>query len=178
MKKFLNVLFRGVEILIAVFLALMILTLFMNVVLRQFGKGFVWSEEIARIAFIYLVYLGSIGAARENRHLLVDSILVKLPEIPQKIVYFLLQVCIIWLMWIITSGSWMMTIQTMNDKWVATGYPTFLVWGVGLVTGIAIIIISLANIFRLIVLKESVTNLVKTHDDTPNTTGVETREIG
>ena len=62
-------LFRGIEILIAIFLGAMIFFTFMNVVLRQFGIGFPWSEEIARICFIYLIYLGAIIAARENQHL-------------------------------------------------------------------------------------------------------------
>ena len=73
MKKLTDKLFKTIEILIAVFLACMILLLFMNVVLRYvFNTGFVWSEEIARLCFIYLVYLGAIGAARDNRHLLID----------------------------------------------------------------------------------------------------------
>ena len=45
MKKLTDKLFKTIEILIAVFLACMILLLFMNVVLRYvFNTGFVWSE--------------------------------------------------------------------------------------------------------------------------------------
>ncbi|GHV78139.1 ABC transporter permease [Spirochaetia bacterium] len=165
MKKFLNALFRGIEILIAIFLGMMIIMLFMNVVLRQFGKGFAWSEEIARFAFIYLVYLGSIGAARENRHLLIDSVLLRIPAAARKILYALIQVCIIWLMWILTTGAWRLAYQNRADRWVATHIPIVLIHGVGVVLGGAIIIISLANLFRLIVLKEPVEDLVGSPDD-------------
>lgn len=72
-------LFRGIEILIAIFLGAMIFFTFMNVILRQFGIGFPWSEEIARICFIYLIYLGAIIAARENQHLMIDTLICKLP---------------------------------------------------------------------------------------------------
>ena len=76
MKKVIDKIFHGLEILIAIFLAIMIFLMFMNVVLRYlFSKGFAWSEEIARICFIYLVYLGSIEAAKDNRHLLIDTVL-------------------------------------------------------------------------------------------------------
>ncbi|GMO44933.1 MAG: TRAP transporter small permease [Termitinemataceae bacterium] len=164
---------------IAVFLAIMIVMLFMNVVLRQFGKGFVWSEEIARIAFIYLVYLGTIGAARDNRHLLVDSVLSRIPAIAQKIMYCLMQVIIICMMGMLTIGSWGITFQNLRDKWVATHYPTFLVWGVGLLTGASIIIISLGNIIRLLFLGESVADLVKAGGDTASRgTASLTKEIG
>jgi TRAP-type transport system small permease protein len=162
MRKFMDGLFRTIEVLIAIFLAAMIFLVFVNVVLRYiFNKGFAWSEEIARLCFIYLVYLGSIEAARDNRHLLIDSLLLKFPEHIQKIVYVLIQICIIWLMWKLTLGSWGLVVQNLYDRWVATGFPTYLVYTSGLITGIAIIIISIGNIFRLIFLKESVSILVK-----------------
>ncbi|MHC6204742.1 TRAP transporter small permease [Breznakiellaceae bacterium SP9] len=179
MRRFLNVLFRGIEILIAIFLALMILMLFMNVVLRQFGKGFAWSEEIARFAFIYLVYLGAIGAARENRHLLIDSVLLRIPVSAQKLLYALIQVCIIWLMWILTTGAWRLAYQNRADRWVATQIPIVMIHGIAVLTGGAIIIISLANLFQLIVLKKTVKELVASPDD-PTDAGptTQTKELG
>ena len=77
-------LFHAVEILIAAFLAVMITLTFVNVVLRQFHMGFVWSEEITRICFIYLIYLGSIIAARENQHLMIETLICKLRPIVHK----------------------------------------------------------------------------------------------
>jgi TRAP-type C4-dicarboxylate transport system permease small subunit len=173
-KKILDALFRGTEILIAFFLAVMIFLVFANVVLRYlFSKGFVWSEEIARLCFIYLVYLGSIGAMRDNRHLLIDSILGRIPVLWQKIIYTLVQICIIWLMGILTAGSWGLTVQNLHDKWVATQFPTFLVYSAGLITGIAIMIIALANLFRLFILKIPVAELIKIRDDTDDNSSVD-----
>jgi TRAP-type C4-dicarboxylate transport system permease small subunit len=166
MKKFFDTLFKGVEILIAVLLASMIIILFMNVVLRYvFSKGFAWSEEIARLCFIYLVYLGSIGAMRDNRHLLIETVLVRIPPLAQKVLYAVLQAVIIWLMYILTAGSWSLAAQNFNNRWVVTQFPSFLVWGVGVLTGVSIIIIALANLFRLIILKLSVEELIKIYDD-------------
>ena len=165
MNKF-NALFRGIEILIAFFLAVMIALVFANVVLRYcFSTGFAWSEEVARLCFIYLVYLGSIGAMRDNQHLGLDSVLARVPERAQKIIYFLVQVAVIWVMVILTQGSWQLVIQNLADRWVATQIPVFLVYGVGLITGIAIIILSLANIYRLAVLKISVNALLSIRDE-------------
>ena len=166
MKKLLDSLFRGVEILMAFFLAVMITLVFLNVVLRYlFSTGFAWSEEIARLCFIYLVYLGSIGAMRDNQHLIIDSLLSRVPVMAQKIIYFLVQASIIWVMVILTQGSWQLVIQNLNDRWVATQYPIFLVYGVGVITGVAISIIALANLYRLFVLGMSVRELLKVYDD-------------
>ncbi|MDR2633796.1 MAG: TRAP transporter small permease [Treponema sp.] len=165
MKKVLDTLFKGVEILIAFFLAVMIVLVFMNVAFRYlFSKGFAWSEEIARLCFIYLVYLGSIGAMRDNQHLIIDSILSRVPLIAQRLIYFLVQAGVIWLMVILTRGSWMLMVQNLRDRWVATHFPTFLVYASGLITGIAIGIIALTNIVRLIVMKIPVAELLKIRD--------------
>lgn len=156
-----NALFRGIEVLIAFFLALMIALVFTNVVLRYgFSTGFTWSEEIARLSFIYLVYLGAIGAMRDNHHLIIDSILTRIPSLAQKAVFLLVQGGILWVMVILTMGSWQLVIQNLDDRWVATQLPVFLVYGAGLVTGVSIIILSLANIYRLVVLKMSVSELI------------------
>ncbi|MDR1709489.1 MAG: TRAP transporter small permease [Candidatus Accumulibacter sp.] len=166
MKKFLDKLFRGVEILMAVFLTVMIVLVFMNVILRYvFSSGFAWSEEVARLCFIYLVYLGSIGAMRDNQHLIIDSLLTRIPVWAQKSLYFLIQASIIWVMGILTVGSWHLVVQNLNDRWVATQYPIFLVYAIGVVTGVSIIVIALANLYRLFALKLSVAELVSVRED-------------
>jgi TRAP-type C4-dicarboxylate transport system permease small subunit len=146
-------LFRGIEILIAIFLGAMIFFTFMNVILRQFGIGFPWSEEIARICFIYLIYLGAIIAARENQHLMIDTLICKLPPLG----------LIIWLMWILTNGAFLNAWNNRNDFWVATHFPVFLVHFAGVLLGASVIIISLVNLYRMFVLKEPVIELLTGH---------------
>lgn len=172
MNKF-NTLFRGIEVLIAFFLAVMIALVFVNVVLRYgFSMGFAWSEEISRLCFIYLVYLGAIGAMRDNQHLIIDSILTRIQPRAQKAVFLLVQAGIIWVMVILSMGSWQLVIQNLGDRWVATQFPVFLVFGAGLVTGAAIILLSLANIYRLVVLKLTVIELISVrHEAEPDQTG-------
>ena len=157
----LNLLFRSIEALMAFFLAVMIVLVFTNVVLRYvFSTGFEWSEEIARLCSIYLVYLGAIGAMRENQHLIIDSVLSRTPDIWQKAIYFLVQAGIIWMMVVLTRGSWQLVMQNLGDRWVATQFPIYLVYAVGLVTGVSIIVIALANLYRLVVLKRPVGELL------------------
>lgn len=167
MTRTLNLLFRGVEILMAVFLAIMVLLVFMNVLLRYFfSSGLVWSEEVTRLCFIYLVYFGAIGAFRENRHLGVNTLLERVPSGVQKVLYLLVQLIIIWVMVLLVQGSWELAIQSANDRWVATQYPRSLVYGVGIVTGAAISLIALANLFRLFVMKLTVEELLRIpHND-------------
>jgi len=158
-------LFRGLEILIAMFLSVMILFTFANVVLRQFKTGFPWSEEVARICFIYLVYLGAVIAARENRHLMIDTLVTKLKPVPQKALYVIIQGIIIWMMGALAVGAFRNAMNNRHDFWVATHFPVFMVHFAGAILGVSVIIISLVNLYRLFFLKETVLELFGDHGD-------------
>ncbi|WP_312059979.1 TRAP transporter small permease [Anaerotignum sp.] len=163
--KVINFLFRTIEILIALLLAIMIILTFANVVLRfVFHKGFAYSEEVARISFIYLVYLGSIVAMKENNHLMVDSLITKVPMAAKKVIYFLIQVITIWIMALLTKGAWQVSLLNKNNSWVVTHYPVFFIQFAGVVLGIAFIIICIVNLIKLIVFKEDPLDLIKPHD--------------
>lgn len=165
MTKTFNTLFKSIEVLMAVFLFLMVALMFMNVVLRfAFSTGFVWSEEITRLCFIYLVYLGTIGAFRDNQHLGVDTLIQRVPETAQKVLFTLVQLIIMWTMWLLVQGSWDLAVQNLGDRWVATQYPRALVFGVGILTGASILILCGVNLFRLFILRLSVSELIAARD--------------
>lgn len=166
MSKAMDTLFRGIQILIAIFLGIMIFLVFANVVLRYvFSSGFAWSEEIARICFIYLVYLGTIDAFRDNRHLGVEMLVERVGPLAQKILYFAIQAIVIWMMAILAWGSFTLAKQGLNDRWVATGYPLFLISGIGVVTGVSIIALAVSNIIKMITGKEPVLELMAPKED-------------
>lgn len=161
-----NKIFRLIEIVMAVFLVVMVAFMFLNVVMRfAFDSGLVWSEEIARLAFIFLVYLGTIGAYRDNRHLGVNMLMEKLPERYGKVVFVLIQVVVIWVMVLLALGSINLAEQTFNDRWVATQFPRWIVSGVGAVTGIAISFLALANIYKATIGKASLEDLLLVEND-------------
>src|SRR5690606_30655184 len=61
---------RAAEIFMAVSLAVMVIAVFSNVVLRYaFDTGLVIYEELSRLLFVWLVCIGTIVAAGENKHL-------------------------------------------------------------------------------------------------------------
>lgn len=170
MSRLLNALFKGIEVLISIALAVMILLVFTNVILRFiFDTGFAWSEEVARISFIYLVYFGSIEAMRDNRHLLIDSVLIRLPATSQKLLYTLIQGLIIWLMTSLTAGSYGLMLQNYHNKWVATGLPVWLVYLAGFIMGISILLLAAGNIFKLWVMKRTVKDRITPQDEGAST---------
>jgi TRAP-type C4-dicarboxylate transport system permease small subunit len=143
----------------------MIILVFGNVIGRYvFNTGFVWSEEIARLCFIFLVYLGSIEAMRDNRHLMIDTLLLKFPKPVRTGVYALIQVGIIYIMFIITTGAWKLAVQNRNNVWITTGFPSYIVHFFGCILGVSIILLSILNLVRLFINKQSVEELTKVRD--------------
>lgn len=151
MKNIANKLFNGIQILLGLMLAIMIALVFLNVILRFFfNSGLVWSEELSRYVFVYVVYLGAIVAMKENSHLGVDTFIKNIPEKLKWIFYVLGRLIIVAVMGILFKGSLAMVIQSHSAKAAATGLPLSIVYGIGLITGGAIILIALLNIINVI----------------------------
>lgn len=73
------------ELLLIFFSTVMVVLIFLQVVMRQFDNSLSWSEELARYAFIWLVYIGISYGVKKQRHIKVDIILLLLKEKGQTI---------------------------------------------------------------------------------------------
>ena len=165
-RSVIELVFHAVEVLIAFFLALMVLFTFLNVILRYvFNSGCAWSEEISRLCFIYLVYLGAIVAARDNAHLMVDALIARVPAKAQKVIYVAIQAITIWLLSMLVQGSWQWAIMKKGDVWPITRFPVFFINVAGAVLGVAYIAICIINLVRLIVGKEDPMVLLQPRHD-------------
>ena len=64
----------------ALSLAFMTLLTFIQVVLREFGSGWVWSLEATTYTFAWMVLVGMSYGVRTRSHIAVDLVVGKLPE--------------------------------------------------------------------------------------------------
>lgn len=68
------------EWIIASTLAIMVITLFSQIVARfVFNASFVWSEELSRYLFVWLVFLGLGAVTLRHEHIVVDALTEKFP---------------------------------------------------------------------------------------------------
>ena len=74
--------------LLLVFYTMIVVTIATEV-LRRFGLSYssIWGEEIARYAFIYLVWIGVSAAVRERAHIRIDVLLHYLSARGKALVY-------------------------------------------------------------------------------------------
>lgn len=160
-KKF-NRLLNGVT---AICLALMSIFVFSNVILRYFfNSGLTWAEEASRYLFIWLIFLGAIVAFRENAHLGVDTLIQKLSAKGKKIVFVINNVLILITMGLVVSGTWELTMVTMGQRSPSMDIPLCFVYGSGWISSLCIAGFSLHNIYKLIMNKIDVNDLVMSTD--------------
>jgi len=106
MNRFLARYCRLLEGLMVLLLALMVLLVFGNVVLRYaFNSGITVSEELARWMFVWLTFLGAIVALKEHGHLGTDMLVVHLPGWAKRLCLVVAQLLMLWVTWLLYSGG-------------------------------------------------------------------------
>lgn len=79
MKMLGDIVLRGLELVVTLLLAAMVVMVFGNVVLRYvFNSGFHYSDELSRFAFVWLTFLGAVLTFHDNAHVNVESLVVRL----------------------------------------------------------------------------------------------------
>ena len=106
MKRLINGYCRMLETLIALALAVMVVLVFGNVVLRYaFNSGITVSEEVARWLFVWLTFLGAIVALKEHGHLGSDMLVSRLPTGGKKALLVIGHLLMLYITWLLFSGS-------------------------------------------------------------------------
>jgi TRAP-type transport system small permease protein len=88
-------------------LALMVVLVFTNVVMRYaFNSGITASEELSRWLFVWMTFMGAIVALRERAHLGTDTLVARLTPLGKKVCLGLSQVAILYICWLLFKGAW------------------------------------------------------------------------
>jgi TRAP-type C4-dicarboxylate transport system permease small subunit len=110
-QRFINTYTRLLGALMVVFLALMVVMVFGNVVMRYgFNSGITLSEELSRWLFVWMTFLGAVVALNERGHLGTDSLIARLPRWGQKVCLGVTQVAMLYCCWLVFQGSWAQTV--------------------------------------------------------------------
>ncbi|HVL77343.1 MAG TPA: TRAP transporter small permease [Noviherbaspirillum sp.] len=152
MKRLIPHLERVVEYLMALALAVMVITVFGNVVLRYgFNTGIAAAEEIARLMFVWLVFLGAILALRRHAHLGVEMVQARLPRGLRRACAVVSHLLMLYGLWLFLQGSWVQTQIGMSMYSTVLRYPTALLASAGLVCAASMMLIVAANLVRILV---------------------------
>lgn len=110
-QSLLDRLCRLLSAVMVLFLAIMVVLVFGNVVLRYgFNSGITLSEELSRWLFVWMTFLGALVALRSHHHLGTDSLIARLPVTGKKICLGLSHLIMLYLCWLMFRGSWQQTV--------------------------------------------------------------------
>jgi TRAP-type C4-dicarboxylate transport system permease small subunit len=106
-KKFIDGYCWLLNWLIAMSLAVMVVLVFGNVVMRYaFNSGITLSEELSRWLFIWLTFMGAIIALKEHGHLGTDMLIGKLGPVGKKVCLGLSHLLMLFTCWLLFSGAY------------------------------------------------------------------------
>jgi TRAP-type C4-dicarboxylate transport system permease small subunit len=114
--------------------------------------------------FVWLVFLGAIGALKDNNHLGVDLLVKILPANLKKGAYILSNLIMLYTLWLVLNGSLKMTNHTINSIAPATGLPYAIMNGSGIIMSICMAIILLHNIYQALVEPNAIERLTQMKD--------------
>ncbi|MCQ4306466.1 TRAP transporter small permease [Pseudomonas stutzeri] len=141
--------FRLLKLLVVGCMAVMVVMVFGNVVLRYaFNSGISVSEELSRWCFVWMVFLGALIALREHAHLGLDSVVKRLPVIGQRICLVIGHLLMLFVCWLITKGSWAQAVINLDVTAPASGLSMAWFYSAGVVFGVSASVILLVELIQ------------------------------
>lgn len=122
-------LLRTAENLMAICLGVMALAVFVNVVLRYgFGTGVAASEELSRLLFVWMVFIGATAAYPRGEHMAFTSLLLALHRRRRLLATLtvLIRLLVIGACLALAWGAWQQVIVGLGSHSVVLGYSTAL----------------------------------------------------
>ncbi|MBC3376395.1 TRAP transporter small permease [Pseudomonas sp. SWRI92] len=136
MTKVVDLYFKLLKLLIVLCMVAMIVLVFGNVVLRYaFNSGISVSEELSRWFFVWMIFLGALVALKDRAHLGMNSLVKRLPPAGQRACLIISHLLMLYICWLIVSGSWQQAVINLDVVAPASGLSMALFYAAGLVFG-------------------------------------------
>ncbi len=142
---------RLVEKLMALALTLIVVLVFSNVVGRYaMGTSFAGAEELSRLLFVWLVFLGAILTLRRRAHLGVELVQARLPRRLRKTCAIATHVLTLYALWLFLVGSWAQTHIGLTTYSTVLHFPNALIASSGLVCAASMMLIVGSNLLKIL----------------------------
>lgn len=131
-------------------LALMVVLVFGNVVLRYgFNSGFTVSEELSRWLFVWRTFLGAVIALNEGTHLGTDTLVSRIPVVGQKVCFVVGHLLMLFICWLIFRGSWDQVVINLTSTSAAMEASMAIFYACGVVLALSAFVILVYHLWKL-----------------------------
>jgi TRAP-type C4-dicarboxylate transport system permease small subunit len=143
--------FHALEGLLVLVLAIMLVMVFANVVLRYgFNSGITVTEEVSRLMFVWLTFLGAVPVMRQHGHLGVEMLVGVLSGPGRLICRVVSDVLIIGCCVVFGWGAWEQTQLNLTNYAPASGIPSAWAYGAAVVAALGIGLLTFADLFGVL----------------------------
>jgi TRAP-type transport system small permease protein len=141
---------RFLSVLMVAALALMVVLVFGNVVLRYgFNSGFTVSEELSRWLFVWMTFLGAVVALNEGTHLGTDTLVSRIPVAGQKFCFVVGHLLMLFICWLLFKGAWDQVVINLTTTSAAMEASVAIFYACGLVLSVSGGLILVHHLWRL-----------------------------
>ena len=140
-----------IESLMASCLGVMAVAVFINVVLRYgFGSGVAASEELSRLLFVWMVFIGATAAYPAGEHMAFTSLVGLLKDKPGlfKAMSLFIRLLVLLACALLGWGAWQQVVVGMDSRSVVLGYPAALLPLPAMLCAVAIGVMALLEIIQ------------------------------
>jgi TRAP-type C4-dicarboxylate transport system permease small subunit len=165
MHKLIDLYCRGLTVLMVVALAMMVLLVFGNVVLRYaFNSGITVSEEISRWLFVWLAFMGAVVALKNHNHLGTDVLVSRLPLAGKRVCRVVGLVAMLYVTGLLLSGAWAQMLINLDVRAPASGAPVAILYASGVLFSASGMVILLRDLWRTLSGQLSEREPIAVHD--------------
>ena len=150
-QQFIDGFCKALNVVIALCLAVMVVLVFGNVVMRYgFNSGITLSEELSRWLFVWMTFMGAIVALREHGHLGTDMLVGKLSPRGKKLCLGLTYVLMLWMCALLFSGAYQQAVINWDSTSAVMEVSMAWVYVPGVVFAVLGGLILLTDLVRLL----------------------------
>lgn len=133
-QKLIDRICQGFNALMVLAMALMVLMVFGNVVLRYgFNSGITVSEELSRWLFVWMTFLGAVVGVIQHAHLGTDALISRLPLMGRKLCFVISHLLMLGVCWLMFDGARQQTIINLQSTSAVMEVSMAWLYGSGLV---------------------------------------------
>jgi TRAP-type transport system small permease protein len=142
---------RFLTLLSVISLAVMVLLVFGNVVMRYgFNSGITLSEELSRWLFVWMTFMGAIVALEERTHLGTDMLVSKLSVRGKKICLGLTHLLMLFVCWLLFKGSLDQALINLESASAVMEVSMAIFYASGVVCAVSCALILLDHFWQLV----------------------------
>ncbi len=150
LRRLVDAIFKVLSGFAIVLFTLLFVVVMTQIILRYlFNSPLVWSDEFAQYAFIWLCFIGWLMASRNNQHIVITTVIGKVPESSRKVMLLLIEIAAIVFSCVMLYEGYAITLRNVTVSTASLFFPFAVVYAIVPVFAVVAILVSLVKIVDL-----------------------------